>query len=306
MEKISYLGETIMRWSVGPSTFLALPQRGARLMNWNLAHGDGSVRDVIYWPELTGLDEFHRIRGGNPILFPFCGRTFDRGEIDFWRGADDVRRPMPQHGIARQGEFKLVRSDARGFAAQLVPGTEAQRAYPFDYEFIVAYRFESLSLSCELSLQNFGSDPIPWSPGHHFYFTLPWSEGTSRQNYTIRIPATERLKQNSAGQLVPGPQLKADESVASPELIDTLHSHLRSNEVQFGERGKPERVVIQLGTDPIPPPDATFVTWSASNDAPFYCVEPWMGPPNSPEHKRGLEWVRPGEMKTFSVNVAVS
>ncbi|HTO03063.1 MAG TPA: aldose epimerase, partial [Opitutus sp.] len=231
---------------------------------------------------------------------------FDRGEIDFWRGADDVRRPMPQHGIARQGEFKLVRSDARGFAAQLVPGTEAQRAYPFDYEFIVAYRFESLSLSCELSLQNFGSDPIPWSPGHHFYFTLPWSEGTSRQNYTIRIPATERLKQNSAGQLVPGPQLKADESVASPELIDTLHSHLRSNEVQFGERGKPERVVIQLGTDPIPPPDATFVTWSASNDAPFYCVEPWMGPPNSPEHKRGLEWVRPGEMKTFSVNVAVS
>ena len=275
-------------------------------MNWSLAHGDGSVRDVIYWPELTALDNFHRIRGGNPILFPFCGRTFDRGDIDFWRGPDDVRRPMPQHGIARQAEFKLVRLDARGFAAQFVPGTEAQQAYPFDYEFTVTYRFESLSLSCEFSLQNFGSNPIPWSSGHHFYFTLPWSEGASRDNHTIRIPATERLKQNSTGQLIPGPKLNTDESVANPELLDTLHTHLRGREVQFGERGKTGRVAVQLGTDPTPPPDATFVTWSASNDAPFYCVEPWMGPPNSPEHKRGLEWVRPGETKTFSVSVAVS
>jgi hypothetical protein len=31
-----------------------------------------------------------------------------------------------------------------------------------------------------------------------------------------------------------------------------------------------------------------------------------MGPPNSPEHKRGLEWVRPGERRTFAVNIAVS
>src|SRR5882724_9685065 len=221
MEKISYLGETIMRWCVGPSTFLALPEKGARLMNWNFTHGDGSVRDVVYWPELASLEQFHRIRGGNPILFPFSARTFDRGEINFWRAPDGVRRPMPQHGFARQGEFKIVRLDARGFAAQLVPSEEAQTAYPFDYEFTVTYRFESLGLSCEFALKNLGSEPIPWCPGHHFYFTLPWSEGTARQDYVIRIPARERLKQDAAGQLVPGPQLNPDESVANPALIDT-------------------------------------------------------------------------------------
>src|SRR6185436_1975205 len=117
MEKISYLGETIMRWQVGPSTFLALPEKGARLMNWNVSLGDGSVRDVIYWPELATLNEFHRIRGGNPILFPFSARTFDHGDINFWRAPDGVRRPMPQHGFARHTEFKIVRLDARGFAA---------------------------------------------------------------------------------------------------------------------------------------------------------------------------------------------
>ena len=304
MEKISYLGETIMRWSIGPSTFLALPERGARLMNWNFTLGDGSVRDVIYWPELKTLDQFHRVRGGNPILFPFCGRTFDQGKIDHWRTSDGVQRPMPQHGIARQGQFKLVRLDARGFAAQLLPGTEEQAAYPYDYEFTVTYRFESLSLTCEFALKNLGRESIPWCPGHHFYFTLPWSEGLVRNNYVIRIPASERLKQDSAGQLVSAPQLNADESVANPALIDTLHSQLRSGEVRFGETGKNNAVIVRLGTNPIPPRDATFVTWTADEKAPFYCVEPWMGPPNAPEHKRGLELVRPGETCTFSVNVA--
>ena len=101
MEKVPYLGQTLTRWQVGQSTFLAFPEKGARLMNWNLTLGDGSVRDVIFWPELPALDDFAKVKGGNPILFPFCGRTFDRGEIFHWRAADGVRRPIPIHGIAR-------------------------------------------------------------------------------------------------------------------------------------------------------------------------------------------------------------
>src|ERR1039458_1160839 len=104
MERISFLGGTLMRWQVGPSSFLALPEIGARLMNWNITLGDGSVRDVIFWPEIGSLDDFYKVRGGNPILFPFNGRTFDRGDIHFWRDAKGVRRPMPMHGLARQGE----------------------------------------------------------------------------------------------------------------------------------------------------------------------------------------------------------
>jgi len=52
MEKITYLGLALTRWRAGSSTFLALPEKGALLMNWNLTLADGSVRDVIYWPDL--------------------------------------------------------------------------------------------------------------------------------------------------------------------------------------------------------------------------------------------------------------
>jgi galactose mutarotase-like enzyme len=305
MEKVQYEGHTLTRWRVGNSTFLALPERGARLMNWNLTLGDGSVRDVLYWPESADFDDFARVRGGNPILFPFNARVFDRGDIHFWRAADDVRRPMPMHGIARQGEFKVTHADNRGFIAQFMPGDEARECYPYDYEFTVTYRFTPIGLSCEFALQNLGPTPIPWSAGHHFYFTVPWTDGAKRDDYFIRIPAAKRLRQDPTGALISGPTLKTEESLGNPALVDALHTALRGNEVAFGEKGGAGEVAVQLGTEKVPPSNATFVTWTFADDSPYYCVEPWMGPPNAPEHKVGLHMVAPGETQRFAVSVQV-
>lgn len=305
MEKVPFGNETLLRWHVGHSTFLALPEKGARLMNWNITLGDGSVRDVLYWPEDADMANFARARGGNPILFPFNARTFDQGDIHFWRAADGVRRPMPMHGIARQGLFKLTQSDATGFTALLVPDAAAHEAYPYDYEFTVRYRFESLGLICELTLRNLGNEPLPWSAGHHFYFTMPWTDGLKRSDYAIRIPASQRFRHAANGSLTPGPNLREIENFANPELVDAIHTGLRDNTIIFGEPGHAGDVVITLGTEKIPPADATIVTWTHADDAPYYCVEPWMGPPNAPEHKRGLHHVAPGSAETFSVAIRI-
>jgi galactose mutarotase-like enzyme len=306
MEKISYLGTKLTRWQVGPSTFLVRPEFGARLMNWNIALGDGSVRDVIYWPELATLDGFHTVRGGNPILFPFNGRSFDNNEIYFWRGADDVRRPMPLHGIARQGEFRVIHAGERGFTALFVPGAEARECYPFDYEFTVTYRFEALGLFAELTLKNLGPVPLPWSAGHHFYFTLPWTEGLVRDDYSVRIPATKTYRQDHTnGQLVPGPRLAAEETLTNKDLVDCIHTGLRGNEIVLGEKKGTSRITIRHGVDRVPPPDAAVVTWTPGDTAPCYCVEPWMGPPNAAGHKVGLHHVPPGGAQTFLVEVRV-
>ncbi|MBW7895282.1 MAG: aldose epimerase [Opitutaceae bacterium] len=306
MEKVNFAGHELRRWRVGHSTFLALPEKGARLMNWNLTLGDGSVRDVLYWPEDADFGNIAQVRGGNPILFPFNARSYDRGDIHFWRAADGVRRPMPMHGLARQGEFTVTHADATGFTALYQPDAAAREAYPYDYEFTVRYRFESLGLICELSLQNRGSEPLPWSAGHHFYFTLPWSEGMQRSDYSIRLPAAERCKQDfTTGSLKPGPELPEVVNLAAPELIDTIHLGLTRNTVVFGEHGHAGDVIVTLGADPVPPPDAAIVTWSGGAEVPFYCVEPWMGPPNAVEHKRGFHHVAPGQTQTFTVAVRV-
>jgi galactose mutarotase-like enzyme len=184
------------------------------------------------------------------------------------------------------------------------PGEEARASYPYDYEFSVSYRFEPLAFFVELRLRNLGNKPIPWSAGHHFYFTVPWHEGKARADYFIRIPAGSTLRQDfEQGGLHPGPRLRAEESLASKDLIDVFHTSLKNNAVVFGERAGADHVTVRLGPDRRPPKPAVFVTWTHADDSPFYCVEPWMGPANSPEHKSGLYQVAPNETQTFLVEV---
>lgn len=309
LDTVPFLGETLHRWRVGRSTFLAHPERGARLMNWNLALGDGSVRDVIHWPEISTFDGFQSVRGGNPILFPFSARTFDRGDINFWRAADDVRRPMPMHGFARQGRFAITRADHSGFAAVLQPDAAAREAYPFAYEFSVIYRFAPTSLTCEFVLNNLDTRPIPWSAGHHFYFSAPWEAGRGRADYRISVPASRRLRQDATGKLVPGPDLPVVDSLANPEWIDALHLGLTSpTAILAPSGGRSGAISVTIGLDKKapPPPDATFVTWTQNDQSPFYCVEPWMGPPNAPENGVGLHHVAPGRSQRFVVEVALA
>lgn len=306
MEKVPYLDSHVYRWEVGSSTFLASPERGARLMHWHVTHGDGSLREVIHWPELKSIDELVKARGGNPVLFPFNGRCFDDRDIHFWRDAAGTRHPMPMHGIARQGKFEPTRIDDHGFSAQLVPTDEARVAYPYEYEFTVTYRFEALSLFCEYSLRNLDRTPIPWSAGHHFYFAVPWHDSLKRNDYAIRIPSTKTYRQDhGSGQLTSGPTLHLQEPLDSRALIDTFHLGLKNNAVVFGPKSLPGEVIVKLGTTKVPPPEATFVTWAADDQVPYYCVEPWMGPANAPSHKLGLHFVPPGQSQSFVVEVQI-
>jgi galactose mutarotase-like enzyme len=305
MERIDYHGRELLRWSAGPSTFLALPEAGARLMNWHVTLGDGSVRDVLHWPEGASVEDIARVRGGNPILFPFCARSYDGGELGWWSW-EGVRRPMPMHGFARQGRFQLTRADAGGFAAQFVPSDEARASYPFDYEFTVDYRFEPVGFFVELALRNLGTVPLPWSAGHHFYFTVPWSEGRTRADYTLRLAAREAWRHQLDGSLAPQPAPPTQALLTQPEWVDRIHTALREPTVILAERGTGARLTLSLANEGNPAPDTAVVTWTESDHAPFYCIEPWMGPPNSPGHRRGLHLVDPGRTQRFVVEVRIA
>jgi galactose mutarotase-like enzyme len=304
MERIPYLGHTIFKWQVGASSFLALPEKGARLMNWNVTLGDGSVRDVIYWPEAENLDNIASIRGGNPILFPFCGRSYDRGEIHHWR-LDGVRRPMPMHGLARQGQFRITRLDEGGFSAQFLPDDAARAAYPFDYEFVVSYRFDPVAVFVELQLTNHGRTPIPWSGGHHFYFTLPWSPGRARHDYLLETSATKLLKRDDQGLLSDGPRVANRERLDNPALTDLIHTGLRRDLFGVTETATGSRLLFRTSMAGSPTKDLAVVTWTQDEKSPFYCVEPWMGPPNASETGVGLHTVAAGQTQKFYVEIAL-
>ncbi|MDG2256544.1 MAG: aldose epimerase [Opitutaceae bacterium] len=303
MEEIEYLGTLTNRWQVGASTFLASPQVGARLMNWNISYPDGTFRDIITWPELSDSSEIAHARGGNPILFPFSARTFDKGEIHSWKDLAGKHRPMPMHGIARQGTFVITRIDETGFASRFEPSAEAQEAYPYKYDFEVVYRFDEKELTVELRLCNNDSVPIPWSAGHHFYFNLPWIEGTTRRDYEIAIPAQKACRHAADGSLFEANLPKRRESIANPELVDRIHYDLSRSVVICECLVDNSKIEIEMGADRKPHSEYAVVTWTESDTAPFFCIEPWMGPPNSPETKVGLHMVNPGKREAYSVTI---
>jgi galactose mutarotase-like enzyme len=254
---------------------------------------------------VENLDNIGSVRGGNPILFPFNGRTYDQGEIHQWRAEDGVRRPMPMHGLARQGKFRTIRLDEGGFSAQFVPDEAAKAAYPYDYEFVVSYRFDPRGLFVELQLTNLGSKPMPWSAGHHFYFTLPWSPGRYRQDYLLETTATKFHQRDERGGLVPFTKVGPRETLANPNLVDLIHTGLRREVFAVTEVPTGNRLHFRSGMANSPAHDLAIVTWTADDKAPYYCIEPWMGPPNAPETKVGLHSVAPGQTQKFYVEITI-
>ncbi len=307
METIDFQGLTIRKWTIGHSTFLACPERGARLMNWHVRMADDSVRDVIYWPEDADYRSFAKIRGGNPVLFPFCARSYVDGKIGYWKAPDGTRLPMPNHGLARQGTFELTDGAKKGFEARFVPDAEAKEAYPFEYDFRVRYYFEELALHVDFVLQNKGDSPLPWSAGHHFYFALPWHEQAERGDYRVELQAKKAFYAGDDGQLVPVKGFDKETRFNNPDLNDRIHCKLKRNEARFGPLGGEEDIRVLIGGEgaSVQPWNA-FTTWTEAEDSPFYCVEPWMGPPNAPEHGNGLHYVEPGKSETFSVTVSLA
>ena len=306
METIDYHGHTLRRWTRGPSTFLARPEAGARLVHWGLRMPDGSFRDVLHWPDNVDFSNFAKIRGGNPVLFPFCDRLTHNGRAGYWKTPSGEVRPMPQHGFARDGAFALDEADANGFRARFLPGDAAREAYPFHYTFTVAYTFAELSLRVELRLTNEDTVPLPWSAGHHFYFALPWHRHLLRKHYRYQIPAKKCFRHGPDGSLQPVKPVSAEAPFPENAGQALIFSRLKDGLARFGPNGGEEDIGVRILDE-----GGTYSTWNAftlwteAPDSPFYCVEPWMGPPNAPEHHKGLHTVPPGETAAFAVDVAL-
>ena len=95
------------------------------------------------------------------------------------------------------------------------------------------------------------------------------------------------------------------ETLANPNLVDLIHTGLRREVFAVTEVPTGNRLHFRSGMANSPAQDLAIVTWTADDKAPYYCVEPWMGPPNAPETKIGLHSVAPGQTQKFYVEITI-
>ncbi|CAB3799485.1 hypothetical protein LMG28688_04950 [Paraburkholderia caffeinitolerans] len=289
----------ILELTRGASTLRLAPRAGARLLSW---HVDG--RPVIRWPDNANWDQPARVRGGNPLLFPFLGRHFVDGQIGRWRDVQGVVHDLPTHGLARDLPFTAkVDADGRGVSMTLVDSAATHSGYPFAFRFEAAYRLaDDHTLDVVLTATNTGDAPMPWYAGHHFYFELPHEQ---RAQSTLDLPPTQRRHQLPDGSISAPESGEQQYCLDDARIQDRFHVLERSapvGPVRLVAPGLEHAVTFDLDR-PGSLPWYAVTTWTEAADSDFYCVEPWLGLPDAIHNGLGLRWLAPGTTEAAALRL---
>jgi aldose 1-epimerase len=141
--------------------------------------------------EPVSFEEFSRRPRsyGIPILFPFPNRIKD-GKFEFNGKRYEVN--PKQHGFVRDKKWTVMdsgASDPEGAwilsAFDTADYPEILSQFPFPFRLRVLYRIQNGRLNMETTVQNSGSELLPFGFGIHPYFRLP-------ENGSLCVPAHRR------------------------------------------------------------------------------------------------------------------
>jgi len=269
----------------GRSKAWIAPQFGARLLRWSV--GD---QELIVWPENADFSKVNKVRGGNPILFPFIARHMLKGETGYWKDGDTVRE-MPIHGFAREMPFQVVESTDSTLVMRLKDNEKTREYYPFSFHFDVGISLnKDNELRVSLKVKNLSDRPLPYYTGHHFYFNVPHQQ---REDWKIQIPCSQTAHQRPDGAITFNSQSMIHSDFSDDSLIDRFHIMEKPQPILFGHEKNGPHFRVRLD-HPATIPWGAVTTWTQAPESDFYCVEPWTGLPNAIHHRHGLRLLDSG------------
>lgn len=225
---------------------------------------------------LWGADPAHWNRHA-PILFPFVGKV--RGGCYRHEGVSYELKL--QHGFARDREFAFLGAEENVIRHRLCSDAETKALYPFDFALETACSLKDNVLKISWTVENTGDREMYFSIGGHPAFHVPALPGTVRSDYFLTFAGEKELTYI---------QIDDKESLAFPEKKYTLEltdgtcpitDHMFDRDALIFEDGQVKQVGLALpdGTPYVTMRCADFPymgVWSKP-DAPFVCLEPWIG-----------------------------
>lgn len=213
-----------------------------------------------------------------PVLFPFVGKV--NGGYYTHKG---VQYKMGQHGFARDMEFTFAGQTENTITHVLKSTEETLKKYPFPFELKITHKLEGKTLSVIWEVVNPGDETMYFSIGGHPAFNVPAREGESKYDYFVTFNGEKALK-----------YVLIDLSCAAVNMDDVHTLELEDNKLQVTEHLFDNDALIfddyQVEKIGLAYPDGTpYLTmtckgfpsmgvWSQPNtDAPFVCLEPWIG-----------------------------
>lgn len=211
----------------------------------------------------------------SPILFPLVG-GLKNGEYRF----EGKSYAIPKHGFSRDAEFKLVSQEAQEVWFLLEDNEETREIFPFRFRLKIGYRLEDMTLKVLFRVENPSKEMVYFSIGGHPAFNCPIRQGERREEYFLAFDQKESINCTVIGD----GGLASDEKILY-ELQDGLlpiAEELFEKDALIMEDYQVRSIAL-LTPDKKPYLTTRFdmpvvAVWApAGKNAPFICIEPWLG-----------------------------
>lgn len=284
---------------------------GCNLFSWIV---DG--KELMYCPPELPDTALKITGGGNPILFPAVGRTWDvsSGEPVMGRyriDGSDRDYNIPSHGIVFRST--LERTDVAESPDRIsavyelsIPENVREESYPFDVRLTQSFAFMPESVELTATLTNAGADPAPVAFGYHPYFRISSPE---RAGVEVRLPATKHLLVTPVTVQLTGESEPFDGTIrmAAGRDYDNVFGELTGRRMSLVD--EPAGHTIAVDCDEA----VELLVVYSPGGSEFVCIEPWtrglggFGSIRKPGWQNGehIPVLQPSEVKTFTCTFSV-
>lgn len=197
--------------------------------------------------------------GRNPTLFPMVGSTWNKEVV-----IDGTVYHMGNHGFTRGSDFTCVRHDENTIVMELKDSEATLAQYPFAFTLRITYTLNGKQLDIHYSITNDNDRVMPFNFGLHPAFNCPMAEGETQAEYHLELNAPETFTTLQGKKLSEGNVLELNRADLEQTILVTAP---KTTETKL-TNGKHTVTVRTEGYE-------WLAFWSAKNNAPFVCIEPW-------------------------------
>jgi galactose mutarotase-like enzyme len=216
----------------------------------------------------------------SPILFPIVGSLKNNS----YHYNNSIYH-LPRHGFARELDFDIIEQSNEKVVFSLKESATTLEKYPFKFELQISYTLSNSELKIGFNVINNNPFSMPFSIGAHPAFAI----ANNFQNYKLIFEKSENLVVSKLeNDLISNTTYKLPIENNSLPLTYSLFENdalifktIESKSIAIAENDIP---FLKVHYNNFP----SLGIWTKSQ-APFICIEPWIGYADTIENNGNLE-----------------
>ena len=222
-----------------------------------------------------------------PNLFPIIGCL--KEDSFLYQGKEYA---CPKHGFIRKNnKISLIEQTENSLTFGLTYDAETLKVYPFLFEFQIKFILEGNKLSVEHKVVNHGDSSMLFSLGGHPGFTCLHHENEEYSDYYLEFDKPEsaqtwRVLENGliGGDTYPvfdePTKINLNTSIFKKDAL--VFKNLNSSKVSLKSKKSDQVLSMEFSDFPY------LGIWAKPN-APYVCIEPWLGIADADNSNRDFE-----------------